>query len=284
MQADGPVEPTDVLIDALYGLRRQFAHRALLSRIGLAITRFVTLPFLVKRYASHSPRSGRLTAGAKELLIAPMISSRDDSRVKSELQAFCRVVATRGLLASTCGNASLRADPDHFVITASGAELGTLGPEAICCLPVAGGAAPGSGPRPSMEAELHRLIFFAHPAVNAVLHCQSRAATVLACMARPPLDLNFVPELPVYVKEHAYVPYFNPGSEDLARAVCAAFEAPDVTVVQMKNHGQVVIGRDYHDVVRRATFFEFACDIALGAQGLDRISPAEVALLKRYVV
>lgn len=47
----------------------------------------------------------------------------------------------------------------------------------------------------------------------------------------------------------------------MAEAVAKQFEDTEVNVVQMSNHGQVVVGEDLVDVVRKALFFEQTCEI-----------------------
>ncbi len=115
-----------------------------------------------------------------------------------------------------------------------------------------------------------------------MLHAQSRSATVLACHVDPPRDLNFIPEIPAYVRAHAYVPYAAPGSEALAASVTAAVTDPDVTIVQMVNHGQVVLGETWEKAIRRAVFFEHACWMALQGQPLRTIPHEDVLALRSY--
>ena len=66
---------------------------------------------------------------------------------------------------------------------------------------------------------MHREIYLNRPGFGAVLHSQSRAATVLACERNPPENLDFIPEIPAYVRKFAYVEYRPPGSNDLAGMV-----------------------------------------------------------------
>jgi len=201
--------------------------------------------------------------------------------VLDELIAFGQAAAHEGLLISTCGNASLRVDEECIAVSASGSELRDLSAGEIAVFRLADGAHV-SGPKPSMETSLHRKVYLARPGVGAVLHCQSRAATLLACHPNPPTDLNFIPEIPAYVRAHAEVPYRSPGSPDLADLVGAAFEDPEVTVVQMRNHGQTVAGATWQKAIRRAVFFELACWMAIQGHDLETIPPDDVRLLRGY--
>ena len=116
-----------------------------------------------------------------------------------------------------------------------------------------------NGVRPSMESVFHLGIFRNRPDVNVVLHFQSEYATVVACMKNKPLDFNVTLEVPYHVGEVAVLPYFRPGSPELAEAVIEAMQEHDA--VLLSNHGQVVCGRDFDEVLERALFFEMACRI-----------------------
>lgn len=194
---------------------------------------------------------------------------------------FGKAVAGGGLVESSSGNVSVRLDAERMLVSASGCELGALTQEHVSVVSLRDGNAM-QGPEPSLERELHRRVYAVRETVQAVLHCQSRAATLLACREDPPANLDFIPEVPAYVRAHAYVPYATPGSEKLADSVSRAFEDPEVTVVQMRNHGQVVIGSTWREAVRRAAFFELACWMATRGQPLTTIPPDLAAVLRSY--
>lgn len=196
-----------------------------------------------------------------------------------DLVDFGRSIAERGFVESTAGNVSVRLDSETMLITASGSELGKLTPEGVSVVSLPDGNAI-EGCEPSLERELHRLVYEARDTVFAVAHCQSPYATLLACRDDPPDNLDFIPEVPAYVRSHAYVPYAMPGSERLARSVARAFEDPEVSVVQVRNHGQVVVGTSRREVVRRAAFFEMACRLAVLDPRLRTIPADEAARLR----
>lgn len=133
---------------------------------------------------------------------------------------------------------------------------------------------------------MHRAIYRASDAVGAVLHVQSPAATVLACREGPLPDLAFIPEVPVYLSSIAEVPYLAPGTEALSRAVAAIVAAdPTVAAVQLRGHGQVVLGATPGEALDRARFLEFACHLVLLAEGgppLRRYLRDERRVLESY--
>ncbi|MBU4212433.1 MAG: class II aldolase/adducin family protein, partial [Verrucomicrobia bacterium] len=55
-----------------------------------------------------------------------------------------------------------------------------------------------------------------------------------------------------------------PGSKALAEAVALVMQTHDL--VQLRNHGQVTVGKDFRQVIQNAAYFEMACEI-LGHAG-----------------
>ena len=117
-----------------------------------------------------------------------------------DLIAFGQKAADSALLASTCGNVSLRLDDERFLISATGCTLGTMCEEDVAVIALADGSLVDGAP-PSVETELHRRIFADRSDVGAILHCQSFAATLLCCHPDPPANLDLIPEMPSIVTE-----------------------------------------------------------------------------------
>ena len=161
------------------------------------------------------------------------------------------------LMCCSSGNLSWRVE-DKVLISGTGTWLSTLKPCQVAVCDLISGQVE-NGVRPSMESVFHLGIFRNRPDVNVVLHFQSEYATVVACMKNKPLDFNVTLEVPYHVGEVAVLPYFRPGSPELAEAVIEAMQEHDA--VLLSNHGQVVCGRDFDEVLERALFFEMACRI-----------------------
>jgi ribulose-5-phosphate 4-epimerase/fuculose-1-phosphate aldolase len=69
-----------------------------------------------------------------------------------------------------------------------------------------------------------------------------------------------VAEVPCYCgREIPVIPYYRPGSPELAKAVTEALAEHDCAL--MSKHGQVVCGKDFDDAFQKAVFFEMACKI-----------------------
>ncbi len=78
-----------------------------------------------------------------------------------------------------------------------------------------------------------------------------------------------IPEVPFYIGPVARIPYFCPGSKELADAVTGALREYDM--VQMVNHGQTTVATDVAHAIQNASFFELACSILLRSG--ERIAP-----------
>ena len=138
--------------------------------------------------------------------------------------------------------------------------------------------------KPSMESTFHLGILRERPDVNVVLHFQSEYATAVSCMKNKPSNFNVTAEIPCHVgKEIPVIPYYRPGSPELAKAVVEAMK--EHNSVLLTNHGQVVCGKDFDQVYERATFFEMACRIIVQSGGdYSVLTPEEIDDLEIYVL
>ena len=157
------------------------------------------------------------------------------------------------------------------------------GKEKVSICHIASGA-PTNGVKPSMESTFHLGILRERPDVNVVLHFQSEYATAVSCMKNKPTNFNVTAEIPCHVgSEIPVIPYYRPGSPELAKAVVEAMLKHNS--VLLTNHGQVVCGKDFDQVYERATFFEMACRIIVQSGGdYSVLTPAEIEDLEIYVL
>ena len=141
-----------------------------------------------------------------------------------------------------------------------------------------------NGIKPSMESGFHLGIMRQRPDVNVVLHFQSEYATAVSCMKKKTEKFNVTAELPCHLGgEIPIIPYFRPGSPELAKAVVEAMK--DHNSILLTNHGQVVCGSSFDQVFERAMFFEMACRIIVQS-GMDYsvLTPEEIDDLDKYVL
>ena len=82
---------------------------------------------------------------------------------------------------------------------------------------------------------------------------------------------------------HLGVPYYRPGSKELAQGVIDALK--DHNSVLLLKHGQVVCGKDFDQAFERAMFFEMACRIMIQSGGdYTVLTPEEIDDLETYIL
>ena len=186
----------------------------------------------------------------------------------------CRQVAAHGLVRCSSGNLSWRIGADRMLIKSSRAWLGEMTRAAIAVCRISDGK-PLTDITPSVEIGFHAGILRRRPEMNVVLHFQTPFATALACSRRQAINYDVIPELPYYLGPIAAVPYLPPGSKVLAEAVASAMQTHDL--VQLRNHGQVTVGKDFRQAIQNATYFELACEILCHAGKEARAMSARAA-------
>jgi methylthioribulose-1-phosphate dehydratase len=96
--------------------------------------------------------------------------------VVEDIAAFGRFAASRGWVPATSGNFSRRIDAEHVAITRSGIDKGAIRAEDVAVLTLGEPLPRGV----SAEAPLHLARYGTDPAIGAVFHVHTVAATVLS--------------------------------------------------------------------------------------------------------
>jgi methylthioribulose-1-phosphate dehydratase len=105
-----------------------------------------------------------------------MLDAAVPASVASDLAAIGRFVAARGWVPATSGNFSRRIDADYAAVTRSGIDKGNIRPDDVVAVPLLGKAPAGV----SAETPLHIARYRRDPAIGAILHVHTVAATVLS--------------------------------------------------------------------------------------------------------
>ncbi len=186
------------------------------------------------------------------------------------------------LMLCSSGNLSWKIE-DQVLLTGTGSWVPNLQKENISICNLADGTVI-QGCKPTSENGFHLGVLRRRKDRNVVLHFQSKYATVISCMKNRPADYNVTAEVALYCgKEIAVVPYFRPGSPELAIAVTNALTDHDCAILE--KHGQVVCGKDLNDAYQKAVFFEMGCRIIVES-GFDchTLSMQEIADLEYYIL
>lgn len=182
------------------------------------------------------------------------------------------------------GNLSWRVEGNTALVSGTGSWLPRLAEENVAVCDISTGLRI-DGPKPSMESVFHLGVLRERKDMNVVLHFQSEYATIVSCMKKKPENFNVVAEVPCYCgREIPVIPYFRPGSKELADAVTNALREHDC--VLMSKHGQAVCGKDFDDAFQKAVFFEFACGIIVraGEGNYQTLSDEEIRDLEVYIL
>lgn len=191
-------------------------------------------------------------------------------------------VGDASLTVCSSGNISWRVG-DEVLLSGTGSWVPSLPKEKVAICKLETGEVL-NGVKPSMECGFHLGVLRERPDVNVVLHFQSPYATAVACMQETPKDFNVTAEVPCHVgSEIPVIPYFRPGSKELAEAVIAGMK--EHNSVLLRKHGQVVCGKDFDQAFERAMFFEMACRIIVLSNGnYTTLSKEEIDDLETYIL
>lgn len=183
-------------------------------------------------------------------------------------------VGDAGLTVCSSGNLSWRIG-DEVLVSGTGSWVPSLTQDKVARLRLENGEVL-NGVKPSMESGFHLGVLRERADVNVVLHFQSPYATAVACMENIPANFNVTAEVPCHVgSEIPLIPYFRPGSPQLAQAVVEAIK--EHNSIMLLKHGQVVCGKDFDQAFERAMFFEMACRIIILTNGRNTVfTPSEL--------
>lgn len=162
----------------------------------------------------------------------------------------------RGLTIYTAGNVSVRStDGAGFYIKPSSVRYPDIHVEDLVLVDWEGNPLSGTRP-PSIEHNMHRLVYLARPDAIAIVHSHSLYATTLSASKLHcgiPATLGEIAHYiggPIRLAE-----YGPPGSMDLAQSV-VRFLGQETHGVLLKNHGALAVGRDLPQALDFAELIE----------------------------
>jgi L-fuculose-phosphate aldolase len=164
------------------------------------------------------------------------MSMAQEDKLRNRMVEVMRAMDARGLNRGTSGNVSVRLG-EGMLVTPSGVPPERLTPASMVFVG-ADDSIPGGQLKPSSEWRMHLQILRRRSDVEAVVHCHSRHATILACAGKPIPAVHYM----VGVSGGSSVPlapYAAFGSEALADAVVAALDGRNAAL--MANHGQIAV-------------------------------------------
>jgi 3-dehydro-4-phosphotetronate decarboxylase len=188
-----------------------------------------------------------------------------------DLESLCESAASffaRGLAFGSTGNLSVR-DENEVWITPTGASLRNLTPDRLACIDMQG--IPHNHNQASKEYPFHLAAYRSAGArATALVHLHATHSVALSCLAELDPDHPVPVITPYYlmrVAPLAVIPYFRPGSPELAAAVGEA--ARDHDCILLRNHGLICLGGNMEEAVDRTDELEETAKLCLLLHGRE---------------
>jgi ribulose-5-phosphate 4-epimerase/fuculose-1-phosphate aldolase len=199
---------------------------------------------------------------------------------------FCRTLYQRRLVAGIGGNVSVRIK-DKFLVTPSGVSLRDVTAEFVVVIGSDGSLEHGKNP--SKEFDMHRLILAKREDVNVVCHVHGGYIVAASSILETGPD-SFPPLTPGFTYL-AYplplLPFYVPGSPELADAVGQYFSNRKLNALLIKNHGLITVGVNMADAINIAEEIDEAAQIYVLTAGrastIDKESVSKIYSLPRSV-
>ncbi|MGV6987889.1 3-oxo-tetronate 4-phosphate decarboxylase [Testudinibacter sp. P80/BLE/0925] len=210
-----------------------------------------------------------------------MTALSSEQQLKQELVQLARSLYERGYSVGGAGNISVRLSGNRFLVTPTGSSLGRLKAEDLSVLDSDGNLLEGK--KPSKESVFHLAMYQRNPECNAIVHLHSTYLTALSCLDGLDSDnaiKAFTPYYVMRVGKLAVIPYYRPGSPEIARELSA--RALDGKAFLLANHGVVVCGEDLFDAVDNSEELEETAKLLflLKGQNVRYLTDDEVNDLK----
>jgi L-fuculose-phosphate aldolase len=181
-----------------------------------------------------------------------------DAEAKQQIIQITNELFSMGLLTATGGNISaLAADGETLWITPSQMYKGGLHVDDLVHIRADGTVIEGTR-MPSVEYQMHALAYKARPGMSGAIHTHAPIATAFGICNQtfPPINTDAV-----FLRDTVTVPWFMPGSLELAEAVAEALKKSRGAILQ--NHGLMTVGPDLRKAATRAMLLEETAKIAL---------------------
>lgn len=201
-----------------------------------------------------------------------------ENRVRKEMVEVGRRLYSRGFVAASDGNITVRVSGDQLLATPTGVSKGFMDPEMMVKVNLDGKKLSGTM-EPSSELNLHLEVYRVRPDVTAVLHAHPPAATAFAAAGRD-LDKPVLPEVVVMLGKVPVAGYGTPSTEEVPLQVRPYLENHDA--VLMANHGVLTLGEDLFKALFKMESVEHFALISIYARmlgGERELPPGEVKKL-----
>jgi len=189
--------------------------------------------------------------------------------LKQELCDTSRLIYDRGLVWCTGGNISIRIPHTNtFLITPSGFNKGLIKPNDLITINASGETLEGRD-KPSIEVNMHLIVYQEKPEINAIIHAHPPVATTLTTLGF--IIIPFTPEGKIFIEKIGRVDYFPAGSPELVKAVKSQLR--DTNIILLKNHGALTFDHALLNAYYRMEEIENTAKMNLIAYNLGKKIP-----------
>lgn len=181
-----------------------------------------------------------------------------DAEAKEQIIQITNELFAMGLLTATGGNISARSgDGETFWITPSRMFKGALTETDLVHVRPDGTVLEGTR-APSVEYQMHAECYRVREGSTGAVHTHAPIATAFGICNQsfPPINTDAV-----FLRDTVTVPWFMPGSRELADAVGEALKKSRGAILQ--NHGLMTVGKTLRDASTRAMMLEETAKIVL---------------------
>jgi L-fuculose-phosphate aldolase len=181
-----------------------------------------------------------------------------DAEAKEQIIQITNELFSMHLLTATGGNISaLAADGESLWITPTQMYKGGLTEGDLVRITPDGSVLEGIR-QPSIEYQMHAAAYRVRPGTTGAVHTHAPVATAFGICNQtfPPINTDAV-----FLRDTVTVPWYMPGSKELADAVAAALETSRGAILQ--NHGLMTVDKTLRKAAVRAMMLEETAKICL---------------------
>jgi L-fuculose-phosphate aldolase len=114
---------------------------------------------------------------------------------------------------------------------------------------------------PSSDLAIHLAAYAGRPEIGAVAHAHLPAAMALSLVGEVP-DPSALPEAALFLPRLPYLPFGEPGSDELAARIAEALTTappPFPDALLLERHGAIAVGPDLATAIDRLELVEVLC-------------------------
>jgi L-fuculose-phosphate aldolase len=167
-----------------------------------------------------------------------MKNSENYKKERKEVAIFMRRLYRQGLTTTSGGNISLKISDDIIVITPSATDKGRMRWKEVGIMTLIGeNLTPEL--KPSIEHEMHLLIYRKKKGISAIVHAHPLFASAFTAM-KFTINTNLTAEAKAICGDPCFVPYALMGTRELASIASESILKSDILLLE--NHGILTTG------------------------------------------